>query len=336
MLNYITLMQIVGCILVIFGHSYPFITDIPECLSKIQLFIYSFHMPLFVFCSGYLFKYTKQSEKNSFIEFSAKRAKRILVPYFVFSVLGIVPKVLFTQYLNDTFSFNFSQIMQAFLIPRNNIWGHFWFLPMIYIIGLIGYGIDSIATLFITADNKVTWGGIVIVSFALSFLQFDAGKWFGINDVMLYFWFFAVGVLTAGIRQEKLKHRFLMGSVLTAVSVIVFVVSSKIRLYPVKLLNKLIGIAMVYGILFLCVAVSEMVCIRGNSPLKQTYTMFILSWPCQLTCEIILERILHMPIYITFPVEFFVGLFITMLLIKLIDCFERKTKTRVLSFCLGK
>lgn len=45
--------------------------------------IYAFHMPLFFFISGMLFKRDKYT---SFVDFLKKRSKRLLVPYFIYAI----------------------------------------------------------------------------------------------------------------------------------------------------------------------------------------------------------------------------------------------------------
>lgn len=64
-LSEILLIQIVATYLVILGHSYPFVTPLPEWLIQTQIFIYCFHMPLFVWISGYLLIYTRQTVRNT-------------------------------------------------------------------------------------------------------------------------------------------------------------------------------------------------------------------------------------------------------------------------------
>ncbi|EUJ29371.1 acyltransferase [Listeria cornellensis FSL F6-0969] len=61
-----------GMILVVWGHM-----NIPIALETI---IYSFHMPLFFFISGYLYK----KNNNSFKEVVKKKATVLLIPYFFF------------------------------------------------------------------------------------------------------------------------------------------------------------------------------------------------------------------------------------------------------------
>lgn len=337
MLHYITLLQIVGCVLVIFGHSYPFVTAIPAELLRVRSFIYAFHMPLFVFCSGYLFAYTKQAAKKGFGEFVKKRAKRLLVPYVVFSLIGIVPKYLFSAYLNTGQSLDIISIIRALFVPRENIWGHFWFLPMIFSFGLIGFCIDKLAKIS-NLRNRI-WHVGLIFFFAFSFIELDWGVWFGINDICLYFWFFALGVIVSGINLQLLNDinkKNWIGTLLIILSIVIFIINEEYKTLPIFTLNKFIGFAMILGLLLTCIRFEKGMHVPEKSPIKQTYTIFIISWPCQLVCEIILERIMNMPIYVTFPLQFLAGLLIPMCLIKIIDLLEEKTKTHIVSFCLGK
>ncbi len=145
-LGVITIMQIVSCVLVIFGHSYPFVTEIPEWVIDIRTFIYDFHMPVFVWCSGYLFVATMQAEKYSFVEYVKRRAARILLPYFVISIAGIFPKAVLTSLINDKLNFDFISILSSLFIPREGVWGHFWFLPMIFFLGLLACLVHYVST----------------------------------------------------------------------------------------------------------------------------------------------------------------------------------------------
>jgi fucose 4-O-acetylase-like acetyltransferase len=62
-----------GMILVILAHISEY--------SPVGMIIYSFHMPLFFFISGYLF-----SAKGSFAEFAERKTKRLIVPYFIYAI----------------------------------------------------------------------------------------------------------------------------------------------------------------------------------------------------------------------------------------------------------
>ena len=198
-LKYIVLAQIIGCLFVILGHSYPFVTPLPQWTLDTRWFIYCFHMPLFVFCSGFLFKYTCQSRKKTFLEYVKKRFKRILIPYFVLSIIGILPKCLFASVLNDSLQFDAISLTRTFLVPRENVWGHFWFLPMIFFLGVITYVMDKY---FRKSKSGIMDGGGVLLLFLLLRLCYTpvvALEWFGINDIIKYGWCFYLGFFVCGV-----------------------------------------------------------------------------------------------------------------------------------------
>lgn len=64
----------IGIFLVVFGHL-----SNPELVTNI---IYSFHMPLFFFLSGLFFSHSGDTS-----EFMFKKAKSILIPYFIFGIV---------------------------------------------------------------------------------------------------------------------------------------------------------------------------------------------------------------------------------------------------------
>ncbi len=74
--RWIDVLKGIGAILVLFGHLVPY-------NSRLKIYIYSFHMPLFFFISGYLFRYDKNISK-----FTYKKIKSLLLPYIVFSVIS--------------------------------------------------------------------------------------------------------------------------------------------------------------------------------------------------------------------------------------------------------
>jgi fucose 4-O-acetylase-like acetyltransferase len=121
-----------GILLVVLGHSYPFNVPVGQGFEFLRTFIYSFHMPLFVFLSGFLAAKSHHLPKD----YITNRAGKLLIPYFVLSLAFFLPKVLLQSYLNDTVSFSFTYLVRSELIPRENVWGHFWFLPVIFYLGI--------------------------------------------------------------------------------------------------------------------------------------------------------------------------------------------------------
>jgi len=82
-LDWIDIAKGYGIILVIFAHLKNW---------SFNNYIYSFHLPLFFFLSGYVFK-----ANNTFLDSILKKIKGLIIPYFM---LGI-PMVIFTVLYNS-------------------------------------------------------------------------------------------------------------------------------------------------------------------------------------------------------------------------------------------
>jgi acyltransferase len=74
--NWVDYAKFLGIYLVVLGHM-----NIPDA---VKIPIYTFHMPLFFFISGYLFSFEKY---NNYQSFFIHRSKQILIPYLFFNVL---------------------------------------------------------------------------------------------------------------------------------------------------------------------------------------------------------------------------------------------------------
>ena len=132
-LLYIELLQAFGVILVILGHvfapyihvwyGYEFISSIS--VRKLHGWIYSFHMPLFFFLSGYLFEY-RQGDNLKINRYIAKRFNRLVVPFIIFGVIFSVLIPLLTP-TNITIKKTF---VDFFCLRWN---GHLWFLLSLFL-----------------------------------------------------------------------------------------------------------------------------------------------------------------------------------------------------------
>lgn len=75
--------------LVVYGHSlYWMGGDIQKPFNFIIQIIYSFHMPLFVYLSGYFFS---PSKRNNVAETLHKKYKRLIIPHLFFNLIMIIP-----------------------------------------------------------------------------------------------------------------------------------------------------------------------------------------------------------------------------------------------------
>lgn len=118
-----------GMLLIIIGHLN--IQLIPQ-LTGVQVWIYSFHIPLFFFLSGYLF-----STGKSLKEFAKKKLRTIVLPYFVFGVVILIYET-YTAVRYSYFSSHwFWETVSRFLI-QNRFWT-IWFLAAVLVLNIMMY-----------------------------------------------------------------------------------------------------------------------------------------------------------------------------------------------------
>lgn len=136
----ISFLQIFGILLVVIGHS---LYQHEDCF--LHEWIYSFHMPLFMFISGYLFKYGLNKKAISLSDihlcggngFVVKKIKRLLVPYIVISTFAFFPKVLLSGFAARPIDASWESWGRMLVYPWDNAIIFFWFLPTLFLIFMI-------------------------------------------------------------------------------------------------------------------------------------------------------------------------------------------------------
>jgi len=122
-LNYIDFAKGIGIILVILAH-------ISYLSEPGRIFIVSFHMPLFFVISGLLI-YMKKEETRDMADLVKAKARRMMLPYFLYSVAGILIYIVY--YLltgrDGGFPTVISDIVQTLTLYGFSV---MWFLPAIF------------------------------------------------------------------------------------------------------------------------------------------------------------------------------------------------------------
>ena len=128
---FIDIAKAICIVLVVVGHvdSHSF----PQWYRTIILGIYTFHMPLFMFASGYLYSLTKKEEP--YLVFLRKKFRRLMIPYFVCSFF-IISLKLFLDYCFDVkTTMSASSYFFVFFKPEA---GYFlWFIWSLWLIFII-------------------------------------------------------------------------------------------------------------------------------------------------------------------------------------------------------
>ena len=314
-ISYLSTARVLGILLVVLGHSYPFNVYIPKSLEFLRVFIYSFHMPLFVFISGFLAAKSNRTPKDYILG----RAKKLLTPYFVLSLAAFLPKLLVQAYLNDTVSLSFAYLIRSALVPRENVWGHFWFLPVIFFLGVFS------ALMRTPLKKRSVQFPLLVCSYFLLWFP-KTTDWFGLEDLRLNLFWFLLGYVLSGWNgfEHIIRKKVWLLGLPTALSLLWFNIS----------VTALIPLLMIGAIL--CLGTIVTLESKGLKTIEHySFTIFLLSWPVQAVTEIILNKILHLPVWLCMIGMLTAGIAGPMLCVLLIRWIEKKIPVRWLKPVLG-
>lgn len=318
-INFIAIARCIGILLVVFGHSYPFDVYISPSLWKIKDFTYLFHMPLFLFLSGYLLTYNTRPA-GSYIR---RRCVRLLVPYFALSVIAFVPKTLVQQFLNDSVEFSVWYLIKTELIPRENVWGHFWYIPVV--LALCCFGVLVLKSM---RGSSTTGWALLAAGWLLLFLP-RTTDWFALEDLRKTAFYFVLGMVLA-IRDPEAR-----------------VVSNRCWLlaFPAAILLFRITNTILTSSMIACLMIGFVLHIGTWLPVhkinlftsieKNSFTIFLLSWPAQAVVEVVCNKLLHLPVLLTMSTMFLVGIAVPLICVKIVSLIDKRIPMKWVKITIG-
>ncbi|KKG06263.1 acetyltransferase [Methanosarcina mazei] len=139
-LHWIDALKGIGIMLVVFAHH-----SLPVALDT---YIFSFHMPLFFFISGFLFDFGKYAESAA--NFVKGRFESLMVPYFFFALITCLfyflldmafqPGVTNIDFFGNSALYGIYSILYA-LGPMVSYNPPLWFLSCLFVTELLFYGL---------------------------------------------------------------------------------------------------------------------------------------------------------------------------------------------------
>lgn len=125
-LDYIDKLRGFAILLVVLGHLYlPYTKE--GALHPVAEMIYSFHMPLFFFISGYLCEITHKIDRNGSIAFIKKKSVALIVPYLFWLIGGNL--IFFHGHIQSV-----EDLFELFCFFPNL---HYWFMPVLFIMMIL-------------------------------------------------------------------------------------------------------------------------------------------------------------------------------------------------------
>ena len=312
----IDILYSIGVFLVLLGHSHPsdWNSFSGTFFYDLIVFIYTFHMPLFFFISGYLFMNSNSLENIGYEKWIKNKAIRLLTPYIVLSVVALIPK----YYLEHHSFVTIDYLIEAVLKPRVGVWGHFWFIPVL----LLCYILFGAWHQLVTEKNKsMMLLAVTVFSFVLYFLPFST-QWLGLGDLKEACIFFCIGMNLKQILPMCKEYSKWIRYVWIVVTVLAAVALD--RWARKKAVMLIVAVLMISA----CWQLAKVI---GNSKLalwvsNHNFTIYIYSWPCQAVIMGICGR-LGMPWYFMSVFMLFAGIFgpiSVILLYEKLDCIHNR------------
>lgn len=274
--GYYDIAKFFAIISVIYGHCIQHYLDKDPLYNPVYLFIYSFHMPLFMIISGYFSSNSLKLDLKSFIK---KKSIQLLLPYCSWQLISVLIKFL----LND---------IDIESIVRYD----FWFLMSLYICSIFAWFLCHIRRpyqiLFLIGSIIITQVGLfrlkdMYPSFLLGLLLFRKEDWIKkykreltlsillLCVVLLYFTlnehFFEVGFTPEGLLRQV--NIIVVGSGLSFLIIrLCEFLENKIPSLFLKLGQYTLGIYLVQSLLFTCT--KEVVSFADITPVVTYFVIF--------------------------------------------------------------
>lgn len=213
--KYINVLKGSLIILVVIGHFGQSLANIfPHGIAFVgrglMLFIYSFHMPLFLFVSGYLSSNIEKRRKKAFID--------LFIPYLLFQLFVGVCILL----LNGS-----TEVFSNIFVPQMGA----WYLMALYIFRLVMPDLERIRFILI----------IAVLLNLLSFTFSGIGKEFAMTRVLGFFIYFYLGFITKKANVIN-KVCFVLNRAVSMIVIIGFATISIIFAFYIDIYSEWISI----------------------------------------------------------------------------------------------
>ena len=316
-------MYTLGVILVLIGHSHSsdwtkiYGTPIEYIIS----FIYAFHMPLFFSISGFLFMNSHKIEKIGYCKYIADKGIKLFVPYFFLSLIVLFPKMH-----SDTGSFfDINYILRALFSPRNGVWGHLWFVPILFFCYVVFGALNRIWK----SRFKVSALIALVICVCLYFIPCNISL-FGIADLKDALLFFVFGMIINSLFKLLSGIKLSIKLVIVIIGLISSIIGWK-YFFDYQIAKMLIAVVMIFDCWVLSSIVRENALCTWIS--RHNFTIYLYSWPAQYVAMIGCDKF-ALPWLPMLLIMFFTGVFAPIVLIVLYEKLN-KIHCRFLDLILG-
>lgn len=244
--QWISYFRAIGIILMVFGHS--------GASETMRNFIYLFHMPLFFFISGYLYK-----DNLSLLKFIKKKIKTLYFPFVFWQIVFIFLNNIFVKtniYSIDKIISSKEMIFRIINVitfgGKEQMGGAMWFLPALFWVNIIYYLIIRLSNIWSERYRKYIIFIIVIMCFFIGY-NTDFPRFISVSLVAILIFYLGymykfienkfeinwiIAVLAFGILIIMNKYGYVRMNLNEYYSALFFIVSSVLGIAMIIFMSK--------------------------------------------------------------------------------------------------
>lgn len=330
-INWLLILQGWAMLWVVIGHSPLSMNDsMPQYVKILYDFAYSFHMPLFILVSGFLFEMTRISPKLenkntigwregykwTWSAIMLDKLQRLGIPFIVFTIIAMVVKSLFPGDMARQTDISISTIFHSIIYPGDGPLGELWFIAT-----LLWY--FAFVPLWRFVSRYYIYEALLFLALIiLHFVHFDVNGLLCIENMLYYSIYFYVGILVSKYNIvdviSKWKWYVLLASVVFYIVAIYYNFGNLATWFAIA---GSIGLALI-----LDRYLPKSFCVFRN----YTYQIFLISIFVQIAVKMVYKR-LDMPYVVAYMFCILAGLYVPVIISKILE----KINWKPLLLCVG-
>lgn len=264
--------------------------------------IYSFHMPLFFFMSGYSYLRYSSARASRLSTLLRSKGAKLLLPYGVLTTLWFPLKAIVSAHARRPVSLTWAGYITQLIIPWKNVIIFYWFMPTLFVTFVL-----TNVLLRLSKRERVLLP-IVALGAAITYFVFKNENYtgweavFNLGGVLHNYVFFCMGSVVACHQLEPWITKY--GSALTPASIAIFVsCSADVRKLDVVVFS--MALMNIWGLWAVVHRYQS-----SSLAMIGDHAFAIYLWSCapQLALSAVCDGIFHAPVSITIAVVFLGGL----------------------------
>lgn len=262
-IEWLAVLQGWSMLLVVLGHNVLTIPNDPNfpITSAIIGLVYSFHMPLFMFISGYLYYFTKLRKDKPYVETIKEKLVRLGIPFMVFTVVTLFAKIALSSMMLHPAELSLGYFVDTFVLYKINPLVEMWFVITLFVLMLL-YPIYKWSL-----ANKQRMFLVFAVSLLVYYFAPRTITLFQLNNVADMFFFFYCGILFSKFELPKMFDNWY--SLIITFTLFVVLIHFHLDLFFIKVMGILFSLS-------LCVCCSRFFPNLFSSFRNYTYQIFLL------------------------------------------------------------